>query len=137
MAATYVIYRVGRDGEAVLAVLSLWGFLHHADDAFNDVVHVGEVAAAVAVVVDLDGLTFKEFVGETEVGHVGTAGGAIDGEEAQTCGGDIVEFAVAMRHQLVTFLGGGVEGHWVVHAVVGRERYFFVAAIDAGTAGID
>ncbi len=113
-----VIDHVGRDGQAVLAVLLLGGMLHHADHALDDVVHVGEVALAVAVVENLDGLAADQFVGEAEVGHVGAAGGSIDGEEAQTRGGDVVEFGVGMGHQFVALLGGGIETNGVVHLVV-------------------
>ena len=64
--------------------------LHHSDDAFDDVIDVGEVAFAFAVVEYLDGLAGFKLVGEAEVGHVGAAGGAIDGKEAQPCAGDVV-----------------------------------------------
>ena len=83
LAATDVIHGIGWDGEAVLALLALGGALHHAHDTFYDVIDIGEVATAVAVVVDLDGVALEEFVGEAEIGHIGTAGRAIDSEEAQ------------------------------------------------------
>ena len=113
------------------------GFLHHSYDAFHNVIHVGEVAAAVAVVIDLDGVATQQFVGKPKVGHVGTASGAIDGEEAQAGGGDVVELAIAVGEEFVALLGGGIEGDGVVHTVVHAEGDFLVAAIDAGAAGID
>ena len=137
LAATDVIDCVGRDGQAVFTILLLGGFLHHPKDAFHNVINVGKVAAAVAVVVNLNGLATQQLVGEAKVGHIGTTGRAIDGEEAQARGGDVVKLAVAMRHQLVALLGGGIEAHGVVHTVVGAERHLFVAAIDAGATGIN
>ena len=83
LAATDVIHGIGWDGEAIVALLALGGALHHAYDAFYDVIDIGEVATAVAVVVDLDGVALEEFVGETEIGHVGATSRAVDGEEAQ------------------------------------------------------
>ena len=111
--------------------------LHDADDSFDDVVNIGEVAFALAVVEYLDGLAGFELVGEAEVGHVGAAGGAIDGKEAQACAGDVVEFAVGVGHELVALFGGGVQRYGVIDFVVGGVRDFFVAAIDAGRACID
>lgn len=125
-----VIYLVRWDGQPVLAVPLLRGVLHDAHHSLHNVVNVSEVALAVAIVENLDGLAFHQFVGEAEVSHVGTTGGAIDGEEAEAGRGDVVELRVGMGHQLVTLLGGGVEAHGVVHLVVCRIGHFLVAAID-------
>ena len=137
LAAADVIDGVGRDGQAVFAGFLFGGLGHNADDAFDDVIDVGEVPAAVAVVEDLDGLAFQEFVGKAEVGHVRSSGGAIDGEEAQAGGRDVVEFAVAMGEKFVALLRRGVEADGVVHPVFYAEGDLLVAAIDAGAAGID
>ena len=64
---------------------------HHPHNAFHDVVNVCEVAAAVAVIIDLNGLTTQQLVGEAEVGHIRPTGRAIDGEEAQAGAGDVVK----------------------------------------------
>ena len=125
-----VIYLVRGDGQSVLAVLLLGGVLHDAHHSLHDVVDIGEVTLAVAIVEYLDGLAFHQFVGEAKVSHIGTAGGAIDGEEAQTGRGNVVELRVGMGHQLVALLRGGVEAYGVVHLVVCRIRHFLVAAID-------
>lgn len=93
MAAADVIYRIGRNGKTVFAVLSFRCALHDPDHPFYDVVYVGEVPFAVAVIEDLDGLSFPEFIGKSEVGHIRTAGGAVDREEPEARGGDIVQFA--------------------------------------------
>ena len=136
LAATYVIHGIGRHGQAVVARLALGGALHHADDAFHDVIDIGEVAAAVAVVIDLYGLATEQAVGKAKVGHVGPSGGAIDGEEAQAGGGYVVELAVAVGHELVALLGGGIEAHGIVHPIVNAERHLLVAAIHTGAAGV-
>ena len=52
---------------------------HHAHNALYDVVDVGEVTLAVAVIEDLNILVAHQFVGEAEVCHVGTAGRTVDG----------------------------------------------------------
>ena len=125
-----VIYLVRWDGQSVLAVLLLGGVLHDAHHSLHDVVDIGEVALAVAIVENLDGLAFHQLVGEAEVSHVGTAGGAIDGKEAKAGRGDVVELAIGMGHQLVALLRGGVEAYGVVHLVVCRIGHLLVAAID-------
>ena len=132
-----VIYLIGRDGEAVLAGLLFGGVLHDAHHSFHNVIDIGEVALAVAVVENLYRFALQELVGEAEVCHVGTAAGTIDGEEAQTGAGDVVELAVGVCHELVALFGGGIEAHGVVHLVVGAVGHLLVAAIDAGGGGID
>lgn len=113
-----VVHLVGRHGQAVLAVALLGGVAHDAHHAFHDVVHIGEVALAVAVVEDFYLLAPHQLVGKAEVGHVGTAGRAVDGEEAQAGGGDVVKLGIGVRHQLVALLRGGVEADGIVHLVV-------------------
>ena len=125
-----VVYLVRGDGQTVLAVLLLRGVLHDAHHSLHDVVDIGEVALAVAIIENLDGLAFHQLIGEAEVSHVGTAGGAIDGKEAEAGRGDVVELAISMGHQLVALLRGGVEAYGVVHLVVCRIGHFLVAAID-------
>ena len=125
-----VVYLVRWDGQSVLAVPLLRGVLHDANYTFYNIVNVSEVAFAVAIVENLDGLAFHQLVGEAEVGHIGTAGWAIDGKEAEACRGNVVELRVGMGHQLVALLRGGVEAHGVVYLVVCRIRHFLVATID-------
>lgn len=86
-----VVDSVGGEGQPVRTHLHLGGGVHDAPDALDDVVDVGEVAAAVAHVEDLDGLAASQLLGEAEVGHVGPAHGAVHREEAQPGRGDGVE----------------------------------------------
>lgn len=136
-AAADVVDGVWRDREAVGAVLFLRCAAHDADDPFDDVVDVGEVALAVSVVEDLDAVTLHEAVGRGEVEHVGAAGRAVDGEEAEAGGRDVIELRVGVGHELVAFFRCGVEGDRVVDLVVGAERNLFVAAVDRGGRGVD
>lgn len=91
MVVANVVDLIRRDREAVVACFLLWGFGHYKGDAFDDVVHVCEVAFAVAVVEDLYRVALDEFVGEGEVCHVRSSCGAVDGEEPKSCGGYVVE----------------------------------------------
>lgn len=125
-----VVHLVRGDGQSVLAVLLLGGVLHDAHHSLHDVVDIGEVSLAVAIVENLDGLAFHQLVGEAEVSHVGTTSWAINCKEAQAGRGDVVEFRVGMGHQLVALLRGGVEAHGVVYLVVCRIGHLLVAAID-------
>ena len=137
LATTYIIYRIRGNGQAILSLLTLRCALHHTDDTLDNVINIGEVALAVAVVVDLNGLALEQLVRKTEIGHVWTSCRAINREEAQTCGGDVIELGIAVGHEFVGLLGGCVKGDGVIHAVIGRERDFLVAAVDAGAGGVN
>ena len=132
-----VVNGIGRNGEAVLASLLLGGVLHHSAYSLHDVIDVGEVTLAVAIVEDLDGIALHEFIGETEIGHVGTAGRTIDGEETEAGGGDVIEFAVGMGQQFVALLRGGIKRDGVIDLVIGAVGDFLVGAVDAAAAGVD
>ena len=125
-----VIYLVRGNGQSILAVLLLRGVLHDAHHSLHNVVDIGEIALAVAIIEYLDGLTFHQFVGEAEVSHVRTTCRAINCKEAQAGRGDVVELRVGMGHQLVALLGGGVEAYGVVYLVVCRIGHLLVATID-------
>ena len=132
-----VIDGVGRQGQAVLAGGLVGGTLHDPHDAFHNIIHIGEVPQAVAVVEDLDGLALDQLVGEAEVGHVGPTGRAIDSEEPQAGGRDIVELGIGMGKQLIALFGGGVEGHGVIHLVLGGVGDLLVGAVDGGRRCVD
>ena len=137
LAAADVVDGIRRDGKPVLAGLLFWGFAHHPDDAFHDVIDIGEIPSAVAVVVDLDGLTFQQFVREAEIGHVRTSCRTVDGEEAKTRGRDIVKLGIAVGEELVALLSRRIQAHRIIHPVVRAERDFLVPAVDAAGAGVD
>lgn len=132
-----VVDAVRGKGQPVLAHLHLGRGVHDAPHALDDVVDVGEVAAAVAHVEDLDGLAAAQLLGEAEVGHVGPAHGAVHREEAQASRRDGVELGVGGGHELVGLLGCGVERHRRVHAVLLGERNLLVAAVDRAGARVD
>lgn len=132
-----VVDAVRGERQPVLARLHLGGGVHDAPYALDDVVDVGEVAAAVAHVEDLDGVAAAQLFGEAEVGHVGPAHGAVHGEEAQAGGRDGVELGVGSCHQLVRLLGGRVERDRRVDTVPLGERHLLVAAVDRAGAGVD
>ena len=136
-AAADVVDSVGRQRETVFAGLLLRCSLHDADDAFDNVVDIGEVALAVAVVENLDGLACLQFLCGGEVEHVRAACRAVNGKEAEPGGRNIVELAVAVCQELVGFFSGRVEGDRVVDFVFHCEGHFFVAAVDRGAGGVD
>ena len=111
--------------------------MHDTDDAFHDVVDVGEVAFAVAVVEDLNGLACLQFLRCGEVEHVRAACRTVNGKEAETGGRNIVELAVAVRQKLVGLFSGRVEGDRVIDLVFNCEGHFFVAAVYGRTGGVD
>ena len=137
LASADVVDGIRRDGKPVLAGLLLRGFAHDPDDAFHDVIDIGEIPAAVAVVVDLDGLTFQQFVREAEIGHVRAPGRTVDGEEAKARGRNVIKLGIAVGEELVALLGSRIQAHRIIHPVVRAERDFLVAAIHAAGAGVD
>ena len=136
-AATDIVNGVGRQREAVFACLLLGRALHDAENAFDDIGDVGEVALHVAVVEDLDCAALGERVGGREIEHVRAACGTVNGEEAEAGGRNIVELAIAVCQELVGLFSGRVEGDRVVDFVFHCEGHFFVAAVDGGTGGVD
>lgn len=132
-----VVDAVRGKGQPVLAHLHLGRGVHDAPHALDDIVDVGEVAAAVSHVEDLDGVAAAQLLGEAEVGHVGPAHGAVHREEAHAGRGDGIELGVGGGHELVGLLCGGVERHRRVHAVLLGERHLLVAAVDRAGAGVD
>ena len=137
LAAADVVDGIRGDGQAVLAGPLFRGLAHHPDDAFHDVIDIGEIASAVAVVVDLDGLAFQQLVREPEIGHVRAARRAVDGEEAEARGRDIVKLGIAVGEEFVALLGRRIQAHRIIHPVIRAERDFLVAAVDAAGAGVD
>lgn len=132
-----VVDAVRGEGQPVLAHLHLGRGVHDTSHALDNVVDVGEVAAAVAHVEDLDGVAAAQLLGESEVGHVGPAHGAVHREEAQAGRRDGVELGVGGGHELVGLLSGCVERHRRVDAVLLGERHLLVAAVDRAGAGVD
>ena len=115
MAATDVVNLVGY----VVGALGGFGYMVQCvDGAFGDVVNVGEVANHIAVVEHLDWFALGDCTGEEHGRHVRTSPRTVYGEESQTCDGQVVELAVAMRHELVALLAGGVQAHRIVNLVV-------------------
>ena len=137
LTAADVVDGIRGDGQAVLAGPLFRGLAHHPDDAFHDVIDIGEIAAAVAVVVNLDGLALEQLVRKAEIGHVGTPGGTVDGEEAETRSRDVVKLGIAVGEELVALLGSRIQAHGVVHPVVRAEGHLLVAAVHAAGAGVD
>ena len=103
-----------------------------AADAGDNVVHVGEIAAHVAVIEDLDGLAFEHGVRKQPVGHIRAPPGSVDREEPESHGLHAVQVAVAMGHQLIGFFGCSIEADRGIHALIFGEGKLGIAAIDGG-----
>lgn len=136
LATTDVVYSIRRDGQAVLACAFCGSLTHHPYYSFYDIIYISKISSAVAIVINLDSLTFQQFVGEAKVGHVGATSRAIDGKETQAGAGDIVELAVAMGHQLVALLSGGIKADGIIYIIVCGEGNLLIAAIHATARSI-
>lgn len=135
----HTVRRVAGGGVRVGRV-KLWvgfsRFVDDADDAFHDVVNVGEVAHHLAVVEHVNRLAFQDGFGEQKQRHVRSAPRAIDREETQPCCRQSKQVAVGMRHQLVGLFSGRIQADRVVDIVMLAEGQLGVATIHTGTAGI-
>lgn len=131
-----VVYSVGRHGQAVFADAAAGGSGHNALYTFYDVVYVGKVSLAVAVVKDLNGLALQQLIGKAKVSHVGSAGGSVNSKETKAGRGNVVQLGVGMSHQLVALFGCCVKAYRVIDLVVGRVRNLLVGAIHRAGGGI-
>ena len=109
----------------------------HVFHAADDVIDIGEVAEHVAVIVDLDRLAADDLIGEFEVRHVRPPPGSVDSKEAQARGGDAVEMAVGVGHELIGFLRRRVEADGMIHIVRRREGRFLLIAVHGGAGRIE
>ena len=135
-AAADVVHRVRRQGQAVFAGFLFRRAFHDAKHALHNVVHIGKIPLAVAVIEDGYGFALHQLLGGAEIEHVGPPRRAVHRKEAQAGGGDIVQLGIAVGQQLVALLGGGVERNGVVHLVLRAERHFFVAAVYAAAGSV-
>lgn len=132
-----IIYSVRRQGKSVFAVLLFGSAAHYPADALDDIVNEGEVPTALAEVEDFNLLSPAEFIGKSEIRHIRSSGGAVNGKETESGRGDIIELRIGVSQKLVAFLGGGVKGDGVVHLVLHGVRDLFVRSIHAGARRVD
>lgn len=112
-----------------------WWCIQDADNAFHDVVNVGEVAAEVAVVVHINRLTGQDLLSKLEERHVGAAPRAVDGEEAQAGYRQLVHAGIAVGHGFVGLLGGGIEAYRCIGGLCFAEGHLVGVAIYGRTTG--
>src|SRR5690606_31030127 len=103
----------------------------------DDVVHVREIPAHVAVVVHVDRLARHDGIGELVVRDVRSAPRTVYGEETQAGDREPVQMRIGMRHQLVRLLGGGIQRYRGVDAVFRGERQLGVGPVHRRGGGVD
>ena len=92
---------VSRRFSSIPVGIGLSRAVEYPDHPFDDVVDIGEVSARLSMSKDVDGLSREDPLCEEEYGHVGPSPRPIDGEEAQSCGGEVEEVAVGVGHQFI------------------------------------
>src|SRR3989344_2110575 len=123
--------RHGLGPSQVVYLVSARGLaFENGDNARDDVRYVREATTHLATVVDIDRLTREDTLGEFEEREVGPAPNTVDREESQADELDAIEAMVGMGKELVGALGGTVDGHRLVNAVVFMHRRLRVLAID-------
>ncbi len=108
-----------------------------ADDAVDDVGHVGVVAARRAVPVHRDGLIREELTGKLVNGQVGPLAWAINRKEPKAMRGDVVEVVERVGEQLAGAFRGGVWRDRLPHRIALGERDLVVVAVDGRGGPID
>ncbi len=83
-----------------------------------------------AVVEHVNRLACQDLLGEDKQRHIRPAPGTVYGKEPQAGGGQVVQVAVGVGHQLVGLLGGRVQAQGVIYVVMHGERHGFVGTID-------
>jgi hypothetical protein len=96
-------------------------YLEGGDGASGNVFYESKVARLGAVAKELDGLPPIYPLDEAEDAHVGSTGGAIDGEIAQDSHIKAVVVVVGIGHKLGGFFGGGVGGYGGIDRLVFGE----------------
>ena len=110
---------------------------HDPQDPLHDVVYIGEIPHAAAVVIQRDALPPAQAVGELEVCHVRTAGRTVYREEAQTGGRDPVQPGIGTGQQLIGLLGGRVQADRRIGLVLRAVGQLGVAAVYGGGRGVN
>ena len=117
------------------AAVRLCDVIHRVHDALRDVADVGEVAAVMAVVEDVDRLAGQDVLREQEQRHVGPAERAVHREEPQARDRQPVQARVRVRHELVALLRRRVQRQRMVDVLVHGERHLGVRAVDGARRG--
>ncbi len=85
----------------------------------------------------LDALSFHNAFCKGEVCHVRSSKGAVDGEEAQSCGRNLVEMGIGMCHQFIGLLRCCIQAYRMVHLIGGGVGNLAVQSIYRGGGSID
>ncbi len=129
--------RAAQVDDLVLGVVEPFRAAQAADDAVDDVGHVGVVAARRAVAVHRDGLVGEELPGKPVDRLVWPLARTVNGKEAEAVDGKPVEVVERVRQQLAGAFRGGVRRDRCVHRVGLRKRNRVVGAVDGGGRAVD
>ena len=91
--------------------------VYTGDYARNNIVDVGKVTVHIAIVEYRNGYSGQDFLREHPQHHIRAAPRTVHSKEAETRQRNTVEMGVGLAHQLVRFLGCGVERYGMIRAV--------------------
>ena len=83
MPVTNVVHHIRRNRQTIFSCLLRRRTLHHAQNALNNVINIGKVTSAIAIVENLDCFSCAKLIGETEIRHIRASGRSIHGKETQ------------------------------------------------------
>lgn len=137
VAITDIVYLIRWHRQTVFSGLALGSTMYDALHTLYNIVDIGKVTLAVAIIEYLNVFSFYQLIGETEVSHIGSAGRSVNGKETKTGTRNVIELAVGMSHQFVALLGGGIKADRVIHLVIGAVGNLLVTAINRTGRGIN
>ena len=132
-----VVDCIRRNWQTIFSISAFRCALHDTNNTFHNIVHISKVTLAVAIVENLNRLTFQQLISETEVSHIRAASRPIYRKEAQTRRRNVVEFGICVSHQLVRFLSCRIQRNRIIYLIICAVRNFLIAAVDRRTRRID
>src|SRR5690554_8059225 len=116
--------------------VGLGDVIQRTDDTLYNIVDVGEITLVMAVVEHINRFARQDLLGEDKQRHIRPAPGTVHGKEPQAGGGQVVQLAVGVSHQLIGLLGGRVQAQGVIYVVMHGERHGLVSAVYRAAGGV-
>ena len=109
--------------------------IQKAGNSVDNVIHIGEVAHEIALIIDIDGISGENHFGEFIIGHIRAAPGTINGKKAEARAGNAKEVRVGMRHHFIRFFAGGIEADGMVGVVRSAKGHGLIETINGRRGG--
>ncbi len=126
----YKFHQRNRSAAAdVEQTVAVGGLPDQADHPFDDIVDIGKITLHAPVVKNVDDLIACDRPGKFVGRHIGPSPGSIHGEKTESRHGNPKQMVIRVGHQFIGFLGRGVEGNRVIHAIFHCEWELRIASV--------